>query len=109
MMHRVGYGLVVLVVTCQGLAAAAGLRMQPAEIVLTGPHTRQQVLVLTEENGRLVADVTGDARFVSSNPAVAVVSEDGVIKTVADGEAVITATHEGRQATVKVKVTRTKE
>src|SRR5690242_14793299 len=57
----------------------------------------------------MVGDLTEQARFSSSNPAVAAVDEGGVVRPVADGEAVITAAAGGGQATAKVRVRKVKE
>ncbi len=89
--------------------AAGEFTLQPADLVLTGPHAAQQLLALTQEHGQVIGDLTGRAKFTSSNAAVAVVDEAGRVRAVGDGEAVITAVHEKQRATAKVKVTRTKE
>jgi hypothetical protein len=81
----------------------------PAEIALSGPQASQRLIVLADEGGQLRADLTPQAKFTSSNPAVATVDEAGVVKAVGDGEAVITAAHDGKQAAAKVKVTKAKE
>jgi hypothetical protein len=88
-------------------AAAADLKILPSEMSLTGPHARQRLLVLAEEDGKIVGDLTVKVELASSNPAVAIL-KDGAVQAVGDGEAVVTATHNGRQATAKVKVTATK-
>jgi hypothetical protein len=64
---------------------------------------------VAEDQGQVVADRSPDAKFTSSQPAVATVDERGVVRPVADGEAVITATHRDRQATARVTVTKAKE
>jgi hypothetical protein len=85
---------------------AADLKILPAEVTLTGPHAHQRLLVVVESDGQVIADRTPDARFSSSQPAVVAVDDRGVVRPVGDGEAVITATHGDRQATVRVKVAR---
>src|SRR5262249_13732952 len=90
-------------------ASAAELKLLPAEVTLTGPQARQQLLVLIESDGKPTGDVTAQAKFTSSNPAVVAVDETGVVQAVGDGAAVITATHDGKQATAKVKVTKARE
>lgn len=89
--------------------SAADLRVLPGDITLTGPHAGQQLVVLAEQDGRSVADITGGATFASSDPAVASVSARGAVKAVGDGEATITATVDGRQITARVKVVKTRE
>jgi hypothetical protein len=88
-------------------AAAAELKILPSEITLTGPHAQQRLLVVMEDGGRVIADVTSKARLSSSRPAVAAV-EGVTVQAAGDGQAILTATVDGRQATAKVKVVRTK-
>jgi hypothetical protein len=85
-------------------ASAAEIKLLPAEITLTGLRASQRVIVLAEEGGKVIGDRTGAATFVSSNPKVATVDETGQVQAVGDGEAVITASQSGKQATAKVKV-----
>jgi hypothetical protein len=100
----------VLVISLLAASAvsAAEPKLFPADIPLTGPHASQRLLVIAEDNGTS-ADRTATAKFASSNPAVASVSESGVVSAVGDGEAIITATLDGKPTTAKVKVTKTKE
>jgi hypothetical protein len=89
---------------CTGGAYAADIKLLPADVPLTGPHARQQLLVLSELGGQFVADLTDKAKFTSSNPAVVTVDETGLVRAAGDGEAVITATADGKQAIGKVHV-----
>jgi hypothetical protein len=89
--------------------SAAELKLLPSDVTLTGPHANQRLIVVAEEGGQVVADRSPDAKFTSSQPTVATVDERGVVRPVADGEAVITATHGDNQATARVKVTKAKE
>jgi hypothetical protein len=90
-------------------ASAAELKLLPAEVTLTGPHASQRFVLVSEEQGHVAADRTSKAQFASSQPAVATVDDRGVVRPVADGEAVITATFGERQATAKVNVTKAKD
>ncbi len=90
-------------------APAAETRLLPAAVTLTGPHASQRLILVSETDGQVVADRTPDAKFASSQPAVASVDDRGVVRPVADGEAIITATHGDRQATATVKVTKAKD
>jgi hypothetical protein len=90
-------------------AAAPGLEVQPAEVALTGQHASQRLLVLATADGRVVGDRTTRARFTTSDPQVAVVDAAGTVKAAADGEATVTATLDGQQATAKVSVRKVKE
>jgi hypothetical protein len=88
---------------------AGGLKLLPSETVLTGPHASQRLVVLTEDGGKAIADVTEKTQFISSNPAVAAVDSTGTVRAAGDGEAVITATLNDQRVTATVKVVRTKE
>src|SRR2546426_653695 len=69
--------------------SAAELKLLPGEIALHGPKASQRLLVLTQTQGKVVGEVTGQAKFVSSNPAVAAVDAKGMVQPMGDGEAVI--------------------
>src|SRR5205823_5425948 len=84
-------------------------KLLPGDIALTGPHARQQLLAVREENGKVVADQTRQAKYTSSDEKVAAVDAAGVVRAVGDGEAVVTAAHDGATAKVAVKVTKTKD
>src|SRR5690242_4532679 len=90
-------------------ASAADLHLLPGDVTLTGPHASQRLILVSEDGGKVVADRSPDAQFTSSQPSVATVDERGVVRPVADGEAVITATHRDKQATARVKVTKANE
>src|SRR5437763_10750309 len=89
--------------------AFAGVKVLPADVTLTGPQASQRLLVFAEADGNLVGDVTGEAKFASSNAAVATVDAAGIVHATGDGEAVITATHKNGEVTAKVRVERAKE
>jgi hypothetical protein len=90
-------------------APAAELKLLPADVTLTGPHASQRLILVSEDQGQVVADRTPKAQFASSQPAVATVDDRGVVRPVTDGDVVITATYGEREATAKVKVTKAKE
>jgi len=92
-----------------GSAPAAELRVLPAEIVLTGPKATHQLIVVREENGKVIADLTAKATFVSSNSAIATVDGDAILHPTNDGEAIITATVGDAKATSRVKVAKSRE
>ncbi len=83
---------------------ASELKVLPAEVRLTGPQASQRLLVLAEENGKVVGDRTSLARFTSSDEAVVKIDARGVVQAVGDGEATITARQDGKTVTAKVKV-----
>jgi hypothetical protein len=107
---KMAFGLgLALWLSLSAAASAAEWKLLPADVTLTGPHASQRLIFVSEDGGKVVADRSPDAKFISSQPAVATIDERGVVRPVADGEAVITATHGDRQATANVKVTRAKE
>src|SRR5262249_39086884 len=83
---------------------ASGLRVLPGEITLSGPQATQRLLVVAEDDGKIVGDRTPLARFTSSDEAIAKVDARGIVRAVGDGEATITARQDDQFATAKVKV-----
>jgi hypothetical protein len=79
------------------------LSVYPPAILLKGPRAEQRVGVLGIYDGGRSWDWSRSATLVSSNPAI-VVAQDGVVRPVKDGEAVITVTAAGRSRTLPVKV-----
>jgi hypothetical protein len=87
-----------------GRAGNDEVRIQPDNVVLTGPQASQRLRVLLYAGGQVVADTTRAARFTSSDPAVASVDAQGIVRAVGDGSATIRAEATGTQAVVKVEV-----
>ncbi|MBY0524096.1 MAG: DUF1553 domain-containing protein [Gemmataceae bacterium] len=108
MMKRPLLLLAVVAIFPGAIATAAELKVLPPDVVLTGPHATQRLIVVDEEAGKVVGERRA-AKFTSSNPAVVKVNEAGVLEVVGDGEATVTATDDGKHAAVKVKVAKTKE
>src|SRR4051794_31914967 len=100
--------LLASVLTLLGLSltplSAADLKLVPAEVRLSGPQATQRLLVLSEENGKVVGDRTSLTQFESSDEAVAKVDAHGVVRSVGDGEATVTARQDGKTASATVKV-----
>ncbi len=94
---------------CGTAVQAASLQVLPAETTLHGPQAVQRLIVLVDDGGKVVGDVTSAAKFESANPAVAKVDPDGTVRATGDGETVITATRDGQKATARVKVIDTKQ
>jgi hypothetical protein len=103
--------LSALLVTCISWSPgrAADVRILPGEMALTGPHASQRLILVAQESGKSIGDLTAQAKFTSSNPAVAGVDEEGVVRAKGDGSATITASHDGRRVTAAVKVTGVKQ
>lgn len=87
-----------------GVAPAGELKVYPQAVSIAGPNRVQQLLVVEEENGRVVADHTAKAVFASSAPAAAKV-EAGRVVAAGNGEAMLSATVNGRTITVKFTAT----
>ena len=98
---------VLLALTCA--SSGAEIKILPGNVVLSGPHSSQRLLVLAESTGKIEGDLTSKAKFTSSNPSVVSVDATGRVKAVADGEAIVTAVHGNEKATAKIKAIKTKE
>jgi hypothetical protein len=87
------------------LAAAlwGQLTVMPPSAELSTIESRQQLLAAAKAGG-FDEDVTAKVAWSSSNPKVAAVDASGVVKPLADGEAVITAALNGQSASAKVRV-----
>jgi hypothetical protein len=97
--------LLALAALCAPHAArAADLRAYPAEVSIGGPNRTQQLVVVEEENGRAVRDLTSGAKFNSSAEGVAKVDASGAVTGLKDGEAKITITVGAKTVAVPVKV-----
>src|SRR5262245_35536669 len=90
-------------------SATAELKLFPGEVPLTGPRAAQQLLVVEEGAGAVIADRTPAAKFESADAKVAVVDETGLVRPVGDGETTVTATAGGKSATAKVRVMKAKD
>lgn len=89
--------------------ADSALTVLPHETTLLGPESSQRLIVQARADGKFMGDMTATATFDSSNSAVATVDAAGVVRPAGNGEATITATLDGQQATAKVTVTKFQE
>jgi uncharacterized protein DUF1553/uncharacterized protein DUF1549/Big-like domain-containing protein len=89
-------------------AFGADLQILPDKVLLTGAGASQRLIVVASQDGQIVADVSGQAKFSSSNADVAIVDAAGVVRAVNDGETVITATDGVARPSVKVRIVGTK-
>jgi len=80
----------------------------PPQITLIGPKASQRLLVEARRDGRFVGDWTAKAVFASSNPKVARVDKNGVVRPADDGTATLTATVNGQKVTAQVRVQKTR-
>jgi hypothetical protein len=83
---------------------AGELRIYPSEVNFSGPNRVQQLLLVEEENGRVVKDHSSTAKFSTSVDKIAKVTDTGRVTASGNGEATITASVNGRTATAKVTV-----
>lgn len=83
--------------------AEGALTIFPPETMLHGRDARQRLIVTETLVGRAV-DRTRVAAFRSETPAVVLVSADGVVTPVGDGEGVVTATVHGTLARATFRV-----
>jgi hypothetical protein len=91
------------------MVSAAQPRILPPTVELSGPFAVQRLLFVDADGDTVVGDRTSGAAFSSSNPSIASVDVAGVVRAAGDGEAVITATVNGKSAAVRAVVARTKE
>lgn len=95
---------IFLLTAISSFAETEGVELFPPEITLTRTGQEQQLLVEEKRDGRLVGDLTSEARFISSNKEVAVVTKNGVVRAVGEGEAVIRASANGQRVSRAVRV-----
>ncbi|HJZ57274.1 MAG TPA: DUF1553 domain-containing protein [Gemmataceae bacterium] len=98
------YALTLLTALAAAPVFAGELRVYPPEVAISGPNRVQQLLVVEEENGRVVVDHTASAKFTTSAPTIVKIDAAGMTTAGGTGEATVTATVNGRAATAQVKV-----
>ena len=84
-------------------ASAARLEATPSAVRLTGPRATQRILVTAVLPDGTRRDVTDEAAFASSAPAVAAASV-GEVAARGDGQTTVVASWRGRKARVGVSV-----
>ncbi|MBN9519790.1 DUF1553 domain-containing protein [bacterium] len=92
----------VLALLAAAPAWAGELKVYPPAVTISGPNRVQQLLVVEEENGRVVADHTEKASVTSSAPTVAKAERGGRVVAAGNGEATLSATVNGRTVSVKL-------
>lgn len=99
---------VVAIACLAGAASAAEFRVTPAEVKIDRNFEQVQfVVTATDANGETglrSEDLTPQAQFASSNPAVVTVSKSGQLIAIDNGDATITVTVEGVAKPVPVHV-----
>ena len=92
-----------VVKTCQVHVVAVtveSITFEPAEANLTKGSTLQLNPVITPAQAALDNAIT----YISANPEVATVTETGLVKGIAAGDAVVTATCDGKSAQITIHV-----
>ncbi len=97
MRHRI---LLLLVPVC---AFAESLTILPSKVELTGPEARQQ-LIAEASAGRYQEDWTRKAEWKAADPKIVTIEKAGLIRPAGDGETTVTASADGRTATVHITV-----
>jgi hypothetical protein len=85
------------------LLAADSLKVLPDSATLRGPEARHQFLAEATAGGHQ-EDWTKNAKWTSSNPAVATVDAMGLVTPLTDGDSVITATADGNSSSAKIHI-----
>jgi hypothetical protein len=110
--------IVLRLLVCLGImgfpALAAGaeqavLQVQPAALELDGPQERHQLLVTLRAADGAVQDVTQQAEYASSQPAVVTVTRTGECQAQHDGTAQVRIRYQGLEASVPVIVRHSQE
>jgi len=99
----------VVIPTTAWLAAAPApvirartLRVEPVSVLLRGPEAEQALLVTAVDASGLEHDDTRAAKYSSSNPSVARVSREGLVRIAGNGSAEIRVEAAGQIASVRV-------
>jgi hypothetical protein len=87
-----------------GVIADSSYALIPASTTLSGGQSHQQLLLERVADGHFVGDKTRDAKFSTSDSAVAAVDNAGIVRPVRDGTATISATIDGQSASATVVV-----
>jgi hypothetical protein len=90
-----------------GPAALRSLAAHPEKLTLRGADDAPQLLVTGTTEANRSVDLTGDAAYAVSDPAVARVDREGRVFPLKNGSAEITATVSGKTVKVPVVVTGT--
>jgi hypothetical protein len=109
MIHCFAILMCVSPLALSDVTAESQLTLLPAETFLVGPESSQRLVVEAIAVGKIIGELTGAAQFTSSDSSIATVDAHGIVRPAGDGEATITATVDGQQATAKVVVTKFNE
>jgi hypothetical protein len=82
----------------------SALTIEPPLIILSGAESRQQVAVTLQSTDGSLRDVTRNCRFVVEPPGIATVGADGVVRPLADGNAILRAIDGSRSLEAGIRV-----
>jgi hypothetical protein len=100
--------LILCLLGCFPQPGGAGeLEVFPADFILAGAQAGQRLVVVEISDGKVIGERTGQVKLISSNPAVATVTDAGQVQAAGDGEAVITASQGKSRAMAHVRVSGT--
>ncbi len=86
------------------LLASDSLQILPSALTLAGSEARHQLLAEASVSGH-EEDWTRQAKWSSSNPAIVVIDQTGLVQPLADGVVRVTAESAGRSASAEITVT----
>ena len=92
-----------------GVAKLVSIRVAPESRTLTGAGAAQQFLVIGSFSDGTEQDVTGQAAWRLSNPALAKITPDALLIAAADGSLTITAKVQRCSGTASIKLENTRE
>lgn len=95
---------VLVALTAISSADECSLSLLPSESTLNYKGASHRLILEQQIEGKWRADLSSKSKFVSSNPNIATVDEQGVVRAVSDGEVTITAESEAGKSEAKVKV-----
>lgn len=110
MIGKSAFALIVSLLAAAPMCAQEkinALDVDPPVLRLRGPQAVYTLLVAGKTSDGRVVDLTNEAAYALSDPAVATVSPRGVVRGKADGKAEITVRARGQIAKVAVEVTNT--
>ena len=83
----------------------ADINISPEKVVLDGPESTQQILItrIDKKTGNR-SDVSNLVKYAITDSKIIRIDSFGLIEPIAEGETLITVSHEGEQARINVKV-----
>jgi len=101
-----------IIVMVEASSELVALDLSPGEVYLNGINDRRQLRVTGEYADGVSRDLTGPAtgtKFSSADPAIATVSDNGILRPHSNGVTTVTASNGGLQASMRAEVLRVGE